>query len=423
MGMRLRVNQRRTWVIVSVCSFVLSATALWDHGAFGQGAPVGKQIPVKVVLAKKEGPSPVVAGMGTIDTITKADIGSEFPGLLKSVPVEEGEYVKKGQVIAVLDSSLTEAELKQAEASLELAKVQLKQVDHEIAKARAKVEKARITVEKTERFLNDQKKLFEIGAVILKDVDEAELRYREAVADHETAKEELNSLEARSEDGKRDAELRIKKAEADVDTARVKIVKSMIRAPLSGVVTKKNLFTSELVRYGHEVIVTLSNLDELFANVDVSEKDISKIKIGQPAEVIADAFPEKKFAGRVDRLDPTINKDNRTAVVKIRVKNPGYLLRPGMFLRAEIFSTAKASSLVIPRECVLKGKDGKNRVFTVVDEVALLMEVQVGSPRGDLVEIIKGVKEGDRVVIEGQERLFDLANVKSTLLEEGRRQP
>jgi multidrug efflux pump subunit AcrA (membrane-fusion protein) len=423
MGMIERIKGRRAWVMGFILLGIVSVLGGWENRSWGQGVPVGKRIPVKVVIAKKAGPSPVIAAMGTIDTITKAEVGSEIFGVLKSVPVEEGDDVKEGQVIAILDTSLAEADLKQSQAALELAQVQLKQMDHEIAKARAKVEKARITAEKTERFLNDQKRLFDIGGVTLTTVDEAEIRYREAVADYETAKEELNVLETESDGGKRDGELRIKKAEADVESAKIKIGKSTIRAPLSGRVTKKDLFTSEVARDGHQTILTLSDLDEVFANVDVNEKDMSRIKTGLPAQVVADAFPEKPFTGKVARMGPTVNKDNRTFVAKIRVKNRGYVLKPGMFVRAEIYSSAKAAGLVIPRECVRRGKDGKSHVFVVVDEVALLTEVQVGSSIGDLAEIVKGLKEGDKVVIEGQESLVDLAGVQSTLLEEGWRQP
>ena len=423
MGMSERIKGRRAWVMGSILLGMVSVLLSCGDRTWGQGVPAAKRIPVKVVIAKKAGPSPVIAGMGTIDTITKAEVGSEIYGLLKSVSVEEGDDVKEGQVIAILDTSLPEADLKQSQAALELAEVQLKQMDHQIAKAQAGVEKTRITAEKTERFLNDQKRLFDIGAVILTTVDEAEIRYREAVAEHEAAKEELNVLETTSDGGKRDGEVRIKKAEADVESAKIRIQKSTIRAPLSGRVTKKHLFSSELIRDGHEIIVTLSDLDEVFANVDVNERDMSRIRVGLPAQVVADAFPEKPFTGKVARMDPTVNKDNRTFVAKIRVRNRGYVLKPGMFVRAEIYSTTKAAGLVIPRECVRRAKDGKSHVFVVVDEVALRTEVQVGSSIGDAVEIVKGLKEGDKVVIEGQERLVDLAGVESTLLEEGWRQP
>ena len=406
MGLNQKIKRGRGSQLILIF-FVITSLCFVQDLALSQGRPPRERIPVKVVGAKMEAPFPLVTAMGTVNYITKVDLGTELSGILKSVSVQEGEYVKQGQMVAVLDQSLLEAELKQNESALELAKVQLKQLDHQIAKARVKVEK-------TEQFFNDQKKLFDIGAIIRSSLDDAELKY-------ETAKEELNALEASSESGKRDAELKVNKAEADLEATKIKIEKSTIRSPISGVVTKKHLSSFELVRGGYSLIVTLVDLDELYAEVDVNEKDFLKIQAGQPARVVVDAFPEKKFNGTVSKIDSTVNKDNRTFLVKIRLKNPGHQLRPGMFLRAEILSNQRKGGLMIPKECLLRGRDEKHRVYVILNEVALLREVQIGSVRGDLVEIVKGLKDGDQVVIEGQERLFDLATVKSTLLSEGRR--
>jgi len=420
MSLKIEKGQKST---ISLIFLLMIYLYLAQDLALAQDRPLGQRIPVKIITAKKGDPFPLLAAMGTINYITKVDIGSEITGVLKSVSVEEGEYVKQGQIIAVLDQSLLEAEFKQNELALELAKVQLKQLDHEIAKAKAKVEKEKTTVEKTEEFFNDQKKLFDLGIIPRSSpgLGEAELKYKRALGDYETAKEELNILEASSESGKRDGEVKIHKAEADLEATKIKIEKSTIRAPISAVVTKKHLSSFELARGGYSLIVTLTDLDEVYAEVEVNEKDFPKIQVGQPTRVAVDAFPEKKFNGTVSRIDSTVDKDNRTFLVKIRLKNPRHQLRPGMFLRAEILSNQRKGSLMIPKECLLKGKDGKTRVFVVVDEIALLRQVQAGSERGDLVEIIKGLRDGNRVVIEGQERLFDLAAVESTFLPEGRR--
>jgi multidrug efflux pump subunit AcrA (membrane-fusion protein) len=406
MGLKERIKKGKGNKVIPVFLIIIYL-CLAQGSALCQDRSPRERIPVKVVEAKMEGPVPLVIAMGTVNYITKVDLGTELHGVLKSVPVEEGQYVKQGQIVAVLDQSLLEAELKKNETALELAKVQLKQLDSEIAKVRAKVET-------TGQFFDSQKKLFEIGAIIRSSLDDAELKYK-------TAKEELNSLEASSEGGETDAELKIQKAEAELESIKIRIEKSTIKAPISGVITKKYLSSFELVRDQYQLIVTLIDLDEVYAEVDVNEKDFPKIRVGAPVRVVVDAFPGKKFNGTVSRIDSTVNKDNRTFLVKIRLKNPGHQMRPGMFLRAEILFHQRKGGLMIPKECLVKGRDEKRRVFVITNEVAFLRDVQIGSERGDLVEILKGVKEGDRVVIEGYERLFDLATVRSTLVSEGRR--
>ena len=126
-----------------------------------------------------------------------------------------------------------------------------------------------------------------------------------------------------------------------------------------------------------------------------------------------DAFPDISFSGKVHLIGPTVDTDSRTVKVSIEIPNSKMLLRPGMFARVEVILDSQKDVVAVPSGAILRTKDGRKLVFVIIDEVAFLREVQAGKSNNDWVEIIQGIKNGEKVVVEGQERLSDLAPVKS----------
>jgi RND family efflux transporter MFP subunit len=146
--------------------------------------------------------------------------------------------------------------------------------------------------------------------------------------------------------------------------------------------------------------------------VEINEKKLAKINLDQQAEVTADAYPGVTFEGKVHSISPTIEPSSRTVRVKVKVPNERRFLKPGMFVRVNIFLDRLGDLLVVPSEAFLKTEDGRKVVFVVVDDVAFMREVQTGDRRENWVIVKSGVKAGEKVVIEGHEQLKNLSSVE-----------
>jgi len=400
-------------------SFILSAVTLFSFLALtgmmhtAVRAEESQKVPVKVLKASRLDITSTLTAMGSIDYLTKSDVSSELDGVLSSVNLEEGDFVKKGQVIAEIDSALLQAQLKQKLAVQELAEIDLARRENEIRKAAYKIEATKISVGTLKDYLEEQRKLFKIGGITQIELSQAEMKYQEKLAEYKTAIEDLMSLKAKSKQGRNEAEARVAKTIADADEIRAKLKKCIIKAPISGVVSSKMKWTGERTNPQEATIATILETIEVYAVAEISEKKVGLVKVGQPAEVIVDAFPDISFSGKVHLISPTIDTDSRTVKVRIKVPNSKMLLRPGMFARVEVTLDSQKDVVVVPSEAVLKAKEGHKLVFVVIDEIAFLREVQTGSSKNDWVVITKGIKDGEKVVVEGHERLSDLASVKS----------
>jgi len=373
-----------------------------------------QRVPVKVFKVVTRDISSTLSAMGTINYLAKADVSSEISGILSSVKVEEGEVVPKGQIIASIDTTLLQSQLKQTLATLELAEIDLLKTENEIRKAQFKVTGSRVTMEKLRDYFETQKELFKIGGITQSELNEAEMNYEKSLADYKTALEDLKSLKVKSNEGRIEAEAKTLKARADVDEIKAKIRKSTIKAPISGIVSAKKKWTGEGINPGDSVIATIIRIDEVYAEADVNERNIGLIKAGQQAEVIADAYPDMSFTGKIHMISPTIDTDSRTLKVMVKVPNGRRLLKPGMFVRVRIILDSLKDVVTVPQDAVITTKDGSEIAFVIIDEVAFLRELQTGLKREGWAVIHKGLKVGEKVVVEGQERLRDLASVIST---------
>jgi len=144
----------------------------------------------------------------------------------------------------------------------------------------------------------------------------------------------------------------------------------------------------------------------------VNERDISLLKGGESASVVADAYPGRAFSGKVSLISPVVNLKSRTLKVRIKVNNEELFLKPGMFARATIFVSRFKDAVAVPTEALLKNSAGRPAVFVALQGVAFLRNVEIGLQKENLVVIQKGVKPGELVIVEGQERLRDLSPVK-----------
>ena len=148
-------------------------------------------------------------------------------------------------------------------------------------------------------------------------------------------------------------------------------------------------------------LFVVEDLDTLMLRVNVPERELAKLSVGQPAELTFDAVPNRAFKGEISLISPYVNANTATFAVRIRVTKTDGLLRPGMFARVAIVYERKPDALQIPRTALLDG-DGPPKVFVIKDGKAAERAVKLGLSNGAWIEVTEGLKDGEKVVVVGQ---------------------
>jgi RND family efflux transporter MFP subunit len=320
----------------------------------------------------------------------KAAVAAKTTSSLEWLGVEEGSRVRKGEIIARLEDKDVSAALRQAEANLKVSEANLNQ-------AKAELHDATLAFER-ERELERQ------GIVARADFDAADARYRKAKA------------------GVAGGKSGVKAARAAVQAADVAVEYTLIRAPFDAVVLTKNADVGDIITplgaaaNAKASVVTIADLGSLQVEADVSESNLEKVKEGQPCEVSLDALPEERFRGVVHMIVPTADRSKATVLVKVRFVDKDRRILPEMSAMVAFLSKRVPESQRKPKTAVgqdvIATRGGKKVVFLLRGDHVVETPVVTGGTIGDFVEIISGVKSGDKVVVRPPEKLKDGSKVK-----------
>lgn len=262
----------------------------------------------------------LIAAPGRIEPLSEdVKVGSEISGKLKAVLVEEGERVKRGQLMAELENSDYAAQVASSEAQLREKEAELRKTVNgaraqERRQALAAVREAEAVMENARADMERRQRLYQAGVIAREEADRYEREYKVAKAryDAELQRQALVDDETREEDRSK-AEAEVALAHAQLDEVRARYEKTFIRAPIDGVILRKHHRAGESVTNSAnspDPIVTLGNREVLRVRVDVDETDVSKVRVGQRAYVTADAFRDRKFWGRIVRLGGELGRKN-----------------------------------------------------------------------------------------------------------------
>ena len=347
-----------------------AALLLLGGGWLGWRATLGRTPVVQVVFAARSAPGaagagPVLTGSGYVVTGEKyISIGVRVPGRIDAYLVDESERVTKGQALVQLDRRDYDAALLQATAGLELAK--------------ATLELRRIEAKRL-RALRGQ----DVASQSQLDVKESELRVAEA---------------------------QVRQAEAAISQARVNLDYTTLRAPSDGVILAKLKEVGEMAVPGGFAgsgdLIRMANLQDMRAEVDVNEMDLAKVQLGQPAEVVPDAFPDRKYAAKVVKLYPQVNRQKGTLKVEVGIPEADEWLRPDtsvriFFLDGSVAAAGPGSGaafVTMPR-AALRREAGASYVWVVTAGHLRRQPITPGRDVGDQVVVEKGLLGGEALVI------------------------
>jgi len=319
----------------------------------------------------------LLTASGYVVAQRKAAIASKATGRLVYLGFEEGDHVRKGDVIGRIESEDVEAALSQAKAGLAVNQADL--VD------------AKNTLERSTELLKKQ-------LISQAEYDAAKARYERVRAS-------------------------ITLTEAGVKAAEVQIENTRIRAPFDGTILTKNADVGEVVApFGagassRVAVVTIADMSSLEVEADVSESNIEKIKPKQPCEIVLDAYPEKRYRGSVSKIVPTADRSKATVMVKVKFSDRDNRVLPEMsskvyFLSEEPRSVTDSKPIIAVNSSAVVQRDDEKIVFIVKDNTLVKVTVTVGRPLGSMVEIVNGLSPGDRVVLRPSGAMENGTHVK-----------
>ena len=354
--------------IVSVGSAVLSS---------GASLPA---VPVTTAAAAKHTIEETLELTGNVEALNSVTVYSKVSGIIEKLAVERGMKVKRGDVIAVVEHRAETARRGRLAAAVKVAEASL-------AQAVAQRENAELEKRRAENLYREK-------SIPKQKYDAVLASYKVAAAGEKLA--EANLVAAR-------------KALEEMD---VRLSDYTIRAPIAGVVSER--FVDEGAMDTPTMpIVSILDTSMLKITCDVAQVNAARVRAGQAARITTDAYPGYTFTGTVSIVNPALDPASRTRQVEIRTSGEpeegvaagGVLLRPGMFVKLNI-GTGKRNVLAVPRDCLMRlPGTGVYYLFTVKDGTAQKRVVELGTSRGNLVEIVRGIKVGERVVIKGQVNL------------------
>lgn len=353
-----------------------------------------------------------VSATGTLQPLTQVDISSELSGIVRSVSANENQEVKKGDVLAALDTSKLEVQIERAKASAKAAA--------------ASVETARVTLKESEQGLARTAELARRGMTTQQALDTA-------TAARDRAKAAIDSAEA---------SLAI--ADADLKAQQTDLAKSTIYAPIDGIVLTRSVDPGQTVASSLQapvLFVIAADLKNMELKAAIDEADIGQVKPGQPARFTVDAFPDRPFDAEIRDISyASVTTDGVvTYDARLDVDNGELLLRPGMTATVSVVTKHAKDALTVPstafryrpvqarrnegfsflsmfmgrrarpagngeRAQQPKPADGTRLLYVLKDGAPQPVNVRIGATDGERTEVLSGLSEGDQVILASQQR-------------------
>jgi multidrug efflux pump subunit AcrA (membrane-fusion protein) len=386
---------------------VISAKKEDSKKGRGGQVPLVEAAPVSRGLIEEK-----ISRTGDIAPSAQVTIYSKVQGWVGKINVREGDLVKTGQVLVTLDTREAEAAVAQAEASLEAAKARLKQVRATAEEAvQSQVQQTKANMELAVADLRRAQELQEKNFIARQQLDEARTKYNVAKANYNLA---LNSLNQRTwENDIALGEAQVNQAKATLEFNKAQLSNLIILSPMNGGITKRFVDPGTMVK-DTTPILTLMDLSEMKMVVNVIEKEFVHLQKGQPVKITVTAFPDRVFSGRIEIITPALELQSRTAEIQISIPNPGLVLKPGMFGRAEILLRSNPQAVLIPIQSLITEAD-QDFVYVLKENKVLRRPVRKGAVRDRVVEILQGLTPGEQVVTAGHYALKDGVQVRLSL--------
>lgn len=362
-------------VVIGLVAFRLTSSGAKPDSHTPRLIPVGTATPIRQDLAIR------LAYTADIQPYQQVNIFSRVDGYIAKLHVDKGDLVKAHQLLVEVDHTDYVHAVNRAKANLVAARADVLRQD-------ANVRNAKLQLTRMETLIKNQ-------FISQQDLDNAQIGYDMAWA-------QLESLRAQ-----------VKQMEVALQQAETNLTYSYIRAPFAGYIAERNLDAGAFVSGStgststmSRGILNLHEIDTVRTLIEVVEKDVPLVKIGQKAEVRAEAYPDRVFEGTVTRVVQALNRQTRTMTVEVDLPNQDHLLKGGMFARVEVMVGTHQNAVQIPADALTR-LDELQYIYIVKDGKALQIPVEIGDRIGARIEITKGLTGSEQVIVSGKDLVSD----------------
>jgi HlyD family secretion protein len=388
---------------------VAAALAGAGYGAWIASREAPAELSYRTAQVERGPIAHAVTATGTVGVVQATQVGATVAGRIASLSADFNAEVRRGQVLARIDPEPYELRFAKAQADLEAARSALAVAQKGVAAGDASVARTRVAMVEAEREAERKRSLAERGFIVPAEAERAEARLREFAAEITASGTQAALQEAQVES----ARAVVRQREAAAAHARGELARTVVRAPVDGVVVARSAETGQLVAPGSgtpPLFVIARDLREMQVEADVAESDVGRLRAGQPATFTVDAFPRRTFQGRVAQLrkSPRHQHDDVTYTAVIAAPNGDLALLPGMSARVRIATETRADALKVPNSALGFRADeaalglGRARVWRLDQATRrpVAVDVQLGISDGAHTEVVEGdLREGETLVL------------------------
>jgi HlyD family secretion protein len=394
-------KREKRWIIVGGIALIIVLVA----GLVAAKSGGTKIDPTKLGKVEKGDIAKSVVATGKIEPITKVEIKSKASGIVKKLYVEAGDKVKAGQMLAELDRDEIQASVRSSEAQLQSAEANMRAAEAD--QKRSEVDAMGVDVPMLKRAYERAQQMAKEGVVSQAALDDAEKNYEMAQNKQNVARAQLTVSKAKYAQASAD----VQRNHANLQQLKEQLSYTTIIAPIDGIILSRDVEMGDAVSSilvmgsAATLVMTIGDTNEVYVKGKVDESDIGKVYLGQPARIKVESFKDKSFTGKVTKISPMgVEKDNVTTFeVRVSIINPGGELKAAMTANAEIIMEEHKNVLMVPEAAIVydrdkkasievpdqKGKEGKRKV-----------PVEIGISNGAKTELLKGLNEGEQVVLQ-----------------------
>jgi multidrug efflux pump subunit AcrA (membrane-fusion protein) len=395
------------------------------------GETAGRTPVVSVVQAEQRSVSASVQTTGSFVAKESSDVAPPAAGRVLDTPVDVGDFVKEGQIIAKLDDRDAQLRLDQAQAAEQQAEAALRQAQSriglgqgeqfdasnvpEVLSAKAAydsaVAQAKLAAADAQRYEN-----------LIKTGDVSQSAYEKARTQADTAQAQANASRQQYEatlnsarqnfQGVMTAQASLAGIRAQSAMARKAVEDTLIRSPFAGYVSSRPIAAGQYVALTAK-IATLLRLTPIRLELQVPESSAPQMRLSALVEAAVPGYPGRTFQGKVTAINPAVDPNSRTVTVVVEFPNPEIALKPGMFATARILLPGSSQGIFVPRQAVLADTTtNSSQAFFVRDGKARVAVVQLGASDGDSVQILSGIAPGMTIVTDHLQDLYDGESVQ-----------
>lgn len=393
--------------IVALLSLTLITGCASQEEAATTAAPPAETVTPVQVATVAQGMVTSEAGLtAKLAPSEEVQMSPKTGGKIASLPVKLGQAVTKGQLLFTLDTNELSNSVREQEAALRVAKANLTQAG---STSNQSLVEAQNDLTEAERALADAKlnqqrnqKLLAEGAIATEKMEEANTTLTKAQISYDNAKQKLQS--AKQKTGVQVSAASVTESEVRLQNAREQLANAKVVSPIDGFVASVTGAVGQMA--GQQPIVTVVKTNPLVVKANLSEADVTKVKVGAVVKVNVQSTG-KTIDANVTAISPVMDSQLKAYPVEITIPNASNELKSDMVVNVTFPQSSEgAKSLVIPRKAVFE-REGRQYVFKLEGEAAKQVEVSTGNSTSELIEVVSGLANGDKVVVKGQTLLVD----------------